>query len=273
MRLRNRQLFCPPIVLMVFLLAAACVWQPTTASAADSIGEKFHKQTSLTWTEAIADVFRPKPKQPRPFLTIPGTKKIRLPRPKFAGMQLEEAIRKRRSVREFSKRPLSLDDLSQLLFAAQGITGRIYGTPLRTAPSAGALYPMEIYLVVNRVTDLESGLYHYAVRDHALEQMELGDFSGEINAAGLKQEMLGEAGVTFILSAIFDRTRHKYGERGFRYVYMEAGHISQNIALQAVSLGLGSVAVGAFLDEKINRLINNDGVNEAVVYLHAVGKP
>ncbi len=258
---------------MAFLLAAVYASQPTPASAAESIGGKFHKQTSLSWTGAIADIFREKPKKPTPFLTIPGTKKIRMPQPQFVGMPLEEALRKRRSLRDFSKNPLNLNELSQLLFAAQGITGRMHGTPLRTAPSAGALYPIEIYLVVNRVVDLDSGIYHYALRDHALELMELGDFTDEISTAGLKQEMLGQAGVTFILSAIFDRTRSKYGERGFRYVYMEAGHISQNIALQAVSLGLGSVPVGAFLDEKVNRLINNNGVKEAVVYLHAVGKP
>lgn len=163
--------------------------------------------------------------------------------------------------------------LSQLLFAAQGITGKIYGTPLRTAPSAGALYPIEIYLVVNKVAELEPGIYHYSIRKHALELLKSGDFRGRITPAGLKQEMLGQAGATFILSAIFDRTRHKYGERGFRYVYIEAGHISQNIALQAVSMGLGSVTVGAFLDEKVNQLINVDGVNEAAVYLHAVGTP
>ncbi len=120
--------------------------------------------------------------------------------------------------------------------------------------------------------DFSCGIYHYSVLDHALELIKPGDFRNQIISAGLKQEMLGDGVVTFVLSAIFDRVRHKYGERGFRYVYIEAGHISQNISLQAVSLGLGSVTVGAFLDENVNKLIGVDGLKEAVIYLHAVGR-
>jgi SagB-type dehydrogenase family enzyme len=127
--------------------------------------------------------------------------------------------------------------------------------------------------VVHRVEGLSPGIYHYRVREHALEQIESGDFRAAITAAGMNQDMLGESCVTFVLSAVFDRTRSKYGERGFRYVYIEAGHISQNLYLQAVSLGLGSVAVGAFLDGELNRLIGVDGRQEAAVYLHAVGAP
>jgi SagB-type dehydrogenase family enzyme len=121
------------------------------------------------------------------------------------------------------------------------------------------------------VQDLPQGIYHYSVLDHTLELVKPGDFRRQIVDAGLSQQTLGDAGVTFVLSAIFDRVRYKYGERGCRYVYMEAGHISQNIYLQAVSLGLGSVSVGAFSDEKINKLIDVDGWKEAVIYLHAVG--
>jgi len=121
------------------------------------------------------------------------------------------------------------------------------------------------------VQDLEKGVYHYAVPDHALELVKSGDFAKKITSAGLKQEMLGDANATFVLSAVFNRTRHKYGERGYRYVYIEAGHISQNIYLQAVSLGLGSVVVGAFIDKEVNELIEVDGQKEAAIYLHAVG--
>jgi len=200
-----------------------------------------------------------------------GVNKIELPEPKYTGMAVEEALKKRRSIRNYSTKPVSKAQLSQLLFAAQGVTGRMYGKALRTAPSAGALYPFEIYIVANNVQDLPQGIYHYSVLDHTLEPVKSGDFRGQITDAGLDQEMLGDAGVTFVLSAIFDRVRHKYGERSFRYVYMEAGHISQNIYLQAVSLGLGSVCAGAFLDEKVNKLIDVDGVKEAVIYLHPVG--
>jgi SagB-type dehydrogenase family enzyme len=236
-----------------------------------SIGERFHHETSLTWGGVLGDLFRPKPKRPPQYKTYPGAKVIKLPKPEYRGMILEEAIKKRRSVRNYSPKAMSIAQLSQLLFAAQGITGKMYGQPLRSTPSAGALYPFEIYIIVNNVKDLPQGIYHYSILKHAIELIKAGDFSSQITNAGLKQEMLGEADVTFVLSAIFNRVRHKYGERGFRYVYMEAGHISQNIYLQAVSLGLGSVGVGAFLDKEVNQLIGVDGHNEAAIYLHAVG--
>jgi SagB-type dehydrogenase family enzyme len=236
-----------------------------------SIGERFHHETSSTWRGVIGDMFRTKPKKPPQYKTYPGSKKVELPKPKYHGLTVEEAIEKRRSIRNYSKQAISMAQLSQLLFAAQGITGKMYDRVLRSAPSAGALYPFEIYAVVNNVQDLPQGIYHYSVLDHALELVKAGDFSGKITDAGLEQEMLGDAGVTFVLSAIFDRVRCKYGERGFRYAYIEAGHISQNIYLQAVSLGQGSVCAGAFLDEKVNQLIGVDGNKEAAIYLHAVG--
>ena len=130
----------------------------------------------------------------------------------------------------------------------------------------------EIYIFANNVETLHPGIYHYIVLDHAVELLKEGDFKKQINSAGLYQDMLGEAGMTIALTAVFDRTRSKYGERGMRYVYIEAGHISQNIALQSVSLGLGSVTVGAFYDEKLNQLLGLDGVTEATIYLHAVGR-
>ena len=236
-----------------------------------STGERFHHETSLTWRGVLGDVFGAKPKKPPQYKTYPGSEKIRLPKPEHRGMILEDTIEQRRSIRNYSKKPISTAQLSQLLFAAQGVTGKTYGQPLRSAPSAGALYPFEVYVVVNNIQDLSQGIYHYSVSDHALELVKPGDSRKKITDAGLEQEMLGDAAVTFVLSAIFDRLRHKYGERGFRYAYIEAGHISQNIYLQSVSLGLGSVCVGAFLDDKINQLIGVDGRKEAAIYLHAVG--
>ena len=143
---------------------------------------------------------------------------IKLPEPKYVGMPFEDAIKKRRSVRNYLQKALNIDQLSQLLFAAQGITGKLFGQPLRSAPSAGALYPIEIYLIVNNVTDLPPGIYHYIVIEHALKLVKSGDFSGEITSAGLHQKMLGKANVVFALSAVFDRTRSKYGELSSRYV-------------------------------------------------------
>jgi len=236
-----------------------------------TIGERFHYETSQTWKGVLADMFRAKPEEPPQYKTYPNSKKIGLPKPRYRGLTVEEAIEKRRSVRNYSKKEITLAQLSQLLFAAQGVTGQIYAKPLRTAPSAGALYPFEVYAVVNNVQQLPRGIYHYSVLDHALDLVKVGDFHSQITDAGLQQQMLGDAAVTFVLSAVFDRVRHKYGERGYRYTYIEAGHISQNIYLQSVSLGLGSVCAGAFLDEKVNELIDVDGRKEAVIYLHAVG--
>ena len=259
-------------VLGVVAFVCVAVAQEKKRGKKLSIGERFHYETSLTWRGVLGDMFRDRPKKPPQYKTYPGLKKVQLPKSEYRGMVLEDAITERRSVRNYSTEAIGMAQLSQLLFAAQGVTGKMYGQPLRSAPSAGALYPFEIYLVVNNVQDLAQGIYHYSVLDHALELIKAGDFRDQITDAGLKQEMLGTAGATFVLSAIFDRIRHKYGERGLRYVYMEAGHISQNIYLQAVSLGLGSVSVGAFLDERVNRLIDVDGRKEAAVYLHAVGR-
>lgn len=258
---------------IVALLAFVCILlaQDKDPKEKLSIGERFHYETAQTWKGVIGDMFRSKPKMPPQYKTYPGSKKMELPKPEYRGITLEEAIEKRRSVRNYSDKAITMAQLSQLIFAAQGVTGHMYGKALRTAPSAGALYPFEVYVVVNNVEDLPRGIYHYSVLDHVLELVKDGDFRSKITNAGLQQEMLGDAGVTFVLSAIFDRVRHKYGERGYRYTYIEAGHISQNLYLQSVSLGLGSVCAGAFLDEKVNKLIGVDGRAEAVIYLHAVG--
>lgn len=258
------------LLVSIVIIISATAWGEEGQKA--SLGERFHAETSLTWSGALADLLRAKPKLPPLYKDYPGTKKIPLPKPDYRGMVLEDVIKKRRSVREYSPRPLELYQVSQILFAAQGLTGSLHGRPVRAAPSAGALYPFEVYVIVNNVENLQKGIYHYSIINHALELIKPGDFRNDITSAGLKQEMLGDAGVTIVLTAIFDRTRHKYGERGIRYVYMESGHISQNIFLQAVSLGLGSVSVGAFLDKKINNLIGIDGQKEAAIYLHSVGR-
>ncbi len=237
------------------------------------IGERFHEETKHTWIQILRDIITPKPAMPPRFKEYPNLPKIRLPDPKFKGISVEEALEKRRSVREYSKKPLTLSEVSQLLWAAQGVTGRIHGILLRTAPSAGALYPFEIYIFANNVKTLTRGIYHYSVRDHSIVLIKEGDFRDRLLRVSLEQEMVRDAPVVFVLSAIFDRMRSKYGERGFRYVYMEAGHISQNIYLQATSLGLGTVVIGAFLDDDANRLLGIDGKKEAVIAIQPVGRP
>jgi SagB-type dehydrogenase family enzyme len=208
--------------------------------------------------------------RPPRYKTYPDAERIALPNPVgFRELSVEEALETRRSVRDYVDRPLSLEALSRLLHAAQGITEQRLG--FRAAPSAGALYPIELYVVIHRVSGLASGTYHYAVQEHALEALQPGDFRGRVTQAGLYQQFLGQANVCFLLSAVFQRTRWKYRERAYRYVLLEAGHVGQNLYLAATSMGLGACAVGAFLDSQLNDLLGLDGAAEGVLYVVSVG--
>jgi len=167
---------------------------------------------------------------------------------------------------------VSAEDLSQLLWATQGITARTSYYSFRTAPSAGALYPVETYVLVNRVVGLSAGIYHYDVRRHRLEVLRKGNSGAELTRAALGQEMIREAAFVFIWTAVVARTRRKYSDRAYRYIYMEAGHICQNAYIAAEALGLGCCAVGAFFDSEVNSLIGIDGKDEVSLYLCAVGR-
>ncbi len=216
--------------------------------------------------EAITD----RGQQPERYKTYSQAKQIALPDPSgYGGPTLEETVQARRSRREYSGEPLSLEELSRLLHAAQGITEP--QTQHRAAPSAGALYPIEVYLAVQDVTGLDSGIYHYAVQTHALELLRQGDFSKSVMETGVGQAHLGNANVCFVLSAIFQRTRWKYRWRTYRYLLLEAGHIGQNLCLAATAMGLGACPVGAFLDDDLNALLGLDGQNEAALYILATG--
>jgi len=258
-------------VCILLLIAGAYSYKKTTlntpADKSMSTGQRFHYETNQLRYNVVKKAFR-KAWPVKGFKEYPEAKLIKLPKPEYSGIPLEEALLKRRSKRSYSDKPLSLADVSQLVFAAGGITSE---QGRRTAPSAGFQRSMEIYLVVNNVEGLDQGIYHYAVAKHSLEELKSGNFSSDIISAGDEQALLGDAAVTFVITSVFGRITQKYGERGFRYAYMEAGHVSQNIYLQSVSLGLGSVCAGGFIDEKINKLIGIDGIEEAAIYLHAVG--
>ncbi|MBU3901102.1 SagB/ThcOx family dehydrogenase [Patescibacteria group bacterium] len=192
-----------------------------------------------------------------------------LPEPKKESKtSIEEALLKRRSIREYKDEALSLEEISQILWSAQGITAPERGG--RTAPSAGALYPLEIYLVVRKIENLESGVYHYLPEGHEIKQVLEKDISGELAIAGLNQMFIKEAPANIVISAVFSRTTSKYGERGNQYVYMEAGHAAENIYLQVESLGLGTVTVGAFSDEEIKRILNLR--EEIPLYIMPIGR-
>jgi len=213
-------------------------------------------------------------REPEPFKEYPQAAKMALDPPPFdRGPALWEVMRRRRSVRDFVGKNLSRAEVSQLLWAAQGITATSHGYALRTAPSAGALYPIETYLVVHAVETIPPGVYHYNVRAHALEQIRAGDFRLAVAQAALDQDMAYEAGVVLIWTAIFQRSKWKYGQRAYRYIYLDAGHIAQNVALAAVGLGLGSCQIGALYDDEVNALLGVDGKTESTIYMTVVGKP
>jgi SagB-type dehydrogenase family enzyme len=187
------------------------------------------------------------------------------------GKSLWEAIAQRRSIREFSNQSVSFFEISQLLWATQGITLRAQGFDFRASPSAGALYPIETYLVANRVEEIPPGLYHYDVRETQLILLKEGNFGPDLSQAGLGQKVLEEAACVFVWTAIVERSKWKYRERAYRYVYMDVGHIGQALYLAATALSLGCCTVGAFFDEEVDRVIGVDGKNEISVYLGAVG--
>lgn len=194
---------------------------------------------------------------------------IKLPKPKLKGsMSLEEAISRRRSIRSFDNKAISIAQLSQLLWAAQGITDRQHG--FRSAPSAGATYPIELYVFVKNVEGIPAGLYKYTVEEHAIQELKKGDFSGIVSDYALGQYSVKSAAVNFLISAVLERTTRRYGKRGIMYVHMEAGHIAQNLHLQAVALGLGSVPVGAFYPDRVKEEFKVTG---EPLYIIPVGYP
>lgn len=194
---------------------------------------------------------------------------ISLPNPRFTGdYSLEKSLKDRKSVRDYTKAPLSLAEVSQLLWAGQGIT-RSKG--YRTAPSAGALYPLELYLVAGNVSDLRPGVYHYRPRHHTLEHIIQGDKRSDLSSAALEQECIYDAAAVIVIAADYKPTTWKYGERGKRYVHMEVGHAAQNISLQATAQGLGIVVVGAFRDKEVKQMLELDASLSPLI-LMSVGR-
>jgi SagB-type dehydrogenase family enzyme len=190
---------------------------------------------------------------------------ISLPSPRVKSeVSLEEALLKRRSVRSWTLEELTWEEISQILWAAQGITEQRHG--FRTAPSAGALYPLEVYVVKRE------GVYQYLPQGHKLKKTLEGDFRFPLSRAALGQEAVSKAPVDIVITAVYQRTQRKYRERGIRYVHIEAGHVAQNIHLQAVALGLSSVPIGAFNDGEVKRVLSLPQEIEPI-YIIPVGHP
>jgi len=213
-------------------------------------------------------------KKPETYKAYQDALKIPLdPVDDFEGVSFWQAARERKSIRNFSNQPISKSDLSRLLWAAQGITRRSSGFEFRTAPSAGALYPVETYIIIHSVESIPSGVYHYSILTHELEQIKTGDFRKEITQAALDQDMAYTAGLVFVWTAVFERSKWKYDQRAYRYVYLDAGHIAQNLALAATALNLGSCQIAALYDDEANEMLGADGINESVIYMSVVGYP
>jgi SagB-type dehydrogenase family enzyme len=234
-------------------------------------GDTFFQRTNysrskLTSTPRVDLSARPPlykeyPKQPR----------LALPPPHAETLTLDQCLHQRKSIRRYASRPLTTSQLSYLLWAVSGVQRSMGDFHFRPAPSAGALYPIETYIIVNNVNGIPKGLYHYAIQPHALEELKTGDLAKEIVNAAQGQKMHADASLVFIWTAIAKRSAFRYHDRAHRYIYLDAGHIAQNLALAAVGLGLGSCQVGAYFDDEVNRLIDVNGTDESVIYMSVVG--
>jgi len=196
------------------------------------------------------------------------TQHIDLPDPTpNSGTTLEKALNGRRSVRDFSDKPLALENIAQLLWAAQGIT---HSRGFRTAPSAGALYPLEIYAVIGDGAKTDAGIYHYRPKTHQIKPVAEGDQRKALCRAGLNQSAICNAPLSIVMTGVFERTTGKYGKRGMQYVFMEAGHAAQNVLLQAESIGLGAVPIGAFDNKAVSRVLHLSE-SETPLYILCIG--
>uniref|UniRef100_A0A7C4GEU7 SagB/ThcOx family dehydrogenase n=1 Tax=candidate division WOR-3 bacterium TaxID=2052148 RepID=A0A7C4GEU7_UNCW3 len=200
-------------------------------------------------------------------VSVAGAGTLQLPTPDTSGtMTVEQALLRRRSVRSFSTAGLKLSESAQLLWAAQGKTSGWGG---RVAPSAGGTYPMELYLVAGKVSGLEPGVYRYLPADHALETVKPGDVREKLASAALGQAAVASAPAVLVLACDYRRTTARYGERGVRYVHMEAGHVGQNVHLACEAMGLGTVMIGAFSDAGVKRAL---GIAYDPLYVMPVGR-
>lgn len=207
-----------------------------------------------------------------PFKEYPEAELIELPRATSSkDNDLWQSLQDRRSHRKFTGTGLSQHDLSHLLWATQGITALSGNFLFRTAPSAGALHPIETYIGINNAEEVNPGLYHFNPRQFVLEKLFEGPVGQHIAQSALNQRFLAECNAVFIWSAVFRRNMCKYGNRGLRYILMDVGHICQNLLLAAEALNLGACPVAAFFDDTMNDLLNLDGEEESVLYLAAVG--
>ena len=221
------------------------------------------KEWSPSWDEQVGQ-----------FKNYPDAEGIELPDPEVkGGDKLWEVIARRRSYRDYQEKPIDIRQLSQLLWACQGITGRSRNFLFRAAPSAGALYPVETYVVANHVEGLGMGLYHFDIPAHGLKLLSAGDHRDKAMEAGLNQPVLYEGAVVFVWTASVRRGRWKYRQRAWRYFYLDCGHLCQNLMLAAEAMGLGASPIGAFFDEEVAGMLGTDKDGRGACDLHGGGRP
>jgi SagB-type dehydrogenase family enzyme len=216
----------------------------------------------------------------RAYKQYPNAPRIKLPAIESIpqnGRTFDDVISSRRSLRDFANRELTLNELSQILHQSYGVTGespasRGFRQNFRSAPSAGALYPAEIYIAVRKVAGVEPGIYHYNVPNHEIELMIPGDPTEQVSEVCCRQEYVRQASIVVLISGVLTRTKLKYGERGYRYVLLDIGHLGQNIYLSCASLELAIMTTCGFFDDEANKLLRIDGVDETAMYVAFVGK-
>ncbi len=254
-------------------------WQDIlTPQHEDSLWELLHENSKIgphTYAPPVEDVRRRMaeyheslPYDGYPIIELP-TSQTRLP------MSLEQAILGRRSVRNLCPQPVPLRDVSTVLHCAYGITRdnaqTTYPRAFRVVPSGGALYPLELYFYGSSVTGLATGLYHYNPTKNHLRLLRKGDASETLAQALIQPELVQQCSLLIFITAVFERSIFKYGERGYRFIMLETGHVAQNINLVTVALGLGSVNIGGFLDRNVDAWLGLDGLSHGTLYLIAVG--
>ncbi|MHA1756469.1 MAG: SagB/ThcOx family dehydrogenase [Promethearchaeota archaeon] len=237
----------------------------------------FHENTKLFFSDKIRtfDIY-PDIWKKIHLKSYPRFKRILLPK-KFTriNQNIEKIIISRKSTRKFSGRKILFNDLSKLLFYSAGIRNKVidnnWDESRRTYPSAGARYPLEIYIAIFNVENIPLGLYHYNVKEHSLELIKSGNFINKLVTYCNNQKWIKKANLLILISAIFARNQIKYKNRGYRYIFLDAGHMAQNFYLVTNSINLKCCAIGGFLDDEINKLINLDGKDESIIYIIAVG--
>ncbi|MFW9895086.1 MAG: SagB/ThcOx family dehydrogenase [Candidatus Thorarchaeota archaeon] len=200
-------------------------------------------------------------------------KTISLPKLEFdENIVFWKVILNRQSTRKFKNEPISESQLGSLLFGMIGLTRIFPNYAFRTIPSAGGLYPIEVYPVINNVKGLDQGIYHYNIPNHSLELLKTGDYRAKIAKACLDQQIAFNSAVNFVWTALIERSKWKYLQRCYRYIYLDAGHIGQNFYLIAEALGLGACTIGAIFDDELNSLLEIDGQTETAIYVGVTGK-